>query len=89
LFAAVEHPKLRENYYFVFYSERLDATWIMSSQQFIAEARQNKTGKNVGRRSIWFNGVKKGVEYPKARYEQYRAHDFSIFREVTKLVVKP
>jgi hypothetical protein len=34
LFAAVEHPKLRENYYFVFYSERLDAMWIMSSKQF-------------------------------------------------------
>jgi hypothetical protein len=53
------------------------------------EAVQNKTGKNAGRRSICFNGKKKGVEYPKARYEQYRAHDFAIFREVTKLVVKP
>jgi hypothetical protein len=32
--------------------------WIMSSEQFIAEALQGKTGKNVGRRSIWFNGTK-------------------------------
>ena len=63
--------------------------WIMSSQQFIKEAAQNKHGKNAGKRSIWFNGTKKGVEYPKPRYEQYRAHDFAIFRAVTKLVVAP
>ncbi len=89
LFAAIVHPEVRNNYYFVFYSERLDATWIMSSEQFIAEAIQNKTGKNAGKRSIWFNGTKNGVEYPKARYEQYRAHDFSIFRQVTGLIVTP
>ena len=89
LFAAIDHPVLRKNYYFVFYSERLDAMWIMSSEQFIKEAVQNKTGKNVGRRSIWFNGTKKGAEYTKDRYEQYRARDFSIFRQVTGLVITP
>lgn len=89
LFAAIDHPVLRTNYYFVFYSERLDATWIMSSEQFIAEAVQNKTGINKGRRSLWFNGTKKNEEYAKPRYEQYRAHDFSIFRQVSGLVVTP
>jgi hypothetical protein len=79
----------RKNYYFVFYSERLDAMWIMSSEQFITEAARNKTGKNAGKHSIWFNGMKKNVEYPKGRYEQYRARDFSIFRQVTGLVVTP
>jgi hypothetical protein len=58
LFAAIVHPEVRENYYFVFYSERLDLMWIMSSEEFIAEAVQNKSGKNVGNRSIWFNGRK-------------------------------
>src|SRR6266481_9462930 len=29
LFAAITH-ELRENYWFVFYSERLDLTWIMT-----------------------------------------------------------
>src|SRR5262245_27081509 len=38
LFAAIVHPILRKDYYFVFYSERLDAMWIMSSEQFIAES---------------------------------------------------
>jgi hypothetical protein len=91
LFAAIVHPLPRNNYYFVFYSERLDAMWIMSSEQFIAEAVQNKSGKNVGKRSIWFNGTKtdaatkKKVEYPKLRYEKYRAQNFSIFRRVTEL----
>jgi hypothetical protein len=89
LFAAIDHPEPRKNYYFVFYSERLDAMWIMSSDEVIEEAVQNKTGKNVGKRSIWFNGTQKGVEYPKERYEQYRARDFSIFRAVTGLVITP
>jgi hypothetical protein len=95
LFAAIDHPKPRGNYYFVFYSERLDAMWIMSSEQFIAEAVQNKKGKNAGKRSIWFNGTKtnkatgKKVEYAKERYDKYRADDFSIFRQVSGLVVAP
>jgi hypothetical protein len=44
----------------------------------IAEAVQNKTGKNTGLRSIWFNGTKtdeatkQKVEYRKERYEQAR-----------------
>ena len=34
LFAAIPH-ELRENYWFVFYSERMDTTWIMTSKEFI------------------------------------------------------
>ena len=89
LFAAIDHPEPRRSYYFVSYSERLAAMWIMSSEQFIKEAAQNKSGKNAGKRSIKFNGMKKGVEYPVERYKQYQAEDFSIFREVTGLVVTP
>jgi len=58
LFAAIPH-ELRENYWFIFYSERMDTTWIMTSKEFITEAVQNKTGKNKGKRSIWFNGTKR------------------------------
>lgn len=81
LFAAIPH-ELRENYWFIFYSERMDTTWIMTSKEFIAEAAQNKTGKNKGKRSIWFNGTKtdkaKGrkVEYCKKQFEKYVAKDF-------------
>ena len=82
LFAAIPH-ELRENYWFVFYSERMDLTWIMSSEEFIENSVQNKTGKNAGKRSIWFNGTKKdkvtgqSVEYCKEQFEKYLANDFS------------
>lgn len=95
LFAAIEHRMPRKNYYFVFYSERLKAMWLMSSEEFIAEAVQNKSGANAGKRSIWFNGTKtdkatkQKIEYAKARYDKYLANDFRRFREVTQLVVKP
>ena len=45
LFAAIAHPNARKNYFFVFYSQRLDATWILSSDEFIAKSAQNKKQK--------------------------------------------
>jgi len=81
LFAAIPH-EARDNYWFVFYSERMDMTWVMTSQEFIAEASQNKTGNNKGKRSIWFNGTKtekdtgQKIEYCKKRFEKYVVLDF-------------
>ena len=34
LFAAIPHPEVRPNYWFVFYSERMDMMWIMTSEEF-------------------------------------------------------
>jgi hypothetical protein len=82
LYAAITHEH-REDYWFVFYSERLDSTFLLSSKEFLAESVQNKTGKNVGLRGIWFNGTKtdkatgKKVEYIKDRYLKYVVQDFS------------
>lgn len=82
LFAAITH-EYRKNYYFIFYSERLDTFWIMSSDEFIKESRQNKTGKNIGKRSIWFNGKRKNqqtgeyTEHCHERFKQYIVKDFS------------
>ena len=84
LFAAITHEH-RENFYFVFYSERLDLMWIMSSEEFLEECTTNKNGKNKGKSSIWFNGNRKDKktrekkEYCKARFEKYIATDFSRF----------
>ena len=96
LFAAIEHPKMRKNYYFVFYSEPMDATWIMSSEEFRNEANQNRTGKNEGRFTILLNGYhadkSKGgekVAYPLERFKKYLVNDFSRFRKVAKVVVVP
>lgn len=82
LFAAITH-ELRDNYWFVFYSERLDKMWIMTSSEFIKEAVRNKSGKNEGKRSIWFNGRKtdkvtrKVTEHCLPRFKKYLASDFS------------
>jgi hypothetical protein len=82
LFAGIAHDP-RHNYWFVLYAERHDAIFILSSEEFIAEAVQNKTGTNAGKRSMWFNGTKKNPatgereEYIKERYEKYLCRDFS------------
>lgn len=82
LFAALTH-ELRSNYWFVFYSERMDTFWIMTSQEFIDESVQNKSGKNQGKRSIWFNGKRKDkatgeyTEHCHDRFKKYIATDFS------------
>lgn len=85
LFAAMTH-EYRENYYFVFFSERLDKTWVMSSEEYLNECVTNKTGKNIGKKSIWFNGKKTNKdtgdieEYAYPKYERYEAYDFSRFK---------
>lgn len=78
LFAALQH-EYRPNYWFVFYSERMDKIWILSSKEFIKESVQNKTGKNKGKRGIWFNGknTKANTEHVKPQFEKYLVNDFS------------
>ena len=82
-------------YFFVFYSERMEMMWIMSSEEFDKEAVRNKNGSNVGKRSIWFNGKRKAketgqtLERPNPRYATYQASDFARFREVAQLVIAP
>lgn len=77
--------ELTDNFYFVFYSERLKSMWILSSEEFLKECVTNKTGKNAGKRSIWFNGkhtnktTGKKEEYRKEKFNKYLCDDFSIF----------
>lgn len=84
LFAAITH-EYTPNFYFVFYSERLNLMWIMSSEEFLEKCVTNKTGKNAGKRSIWFNGncmdtaSGKKKEYCKEQFEKYISTDFSRF----------
>jgi hypothetical protein len=79
LFAAIPHEEVRLNYWFVFYSERMDMMWIMTSEEFDREAVKKQDRKNVGLRSIWFNGKRKSKstgaveEYCKPRWEKYLA----------------
>ncbi|GAB6126453.1 hypothetical protein JCM14124_21590 [Humidesulfovibrio idahonensis] len=87
LFSAIPHPKERVEYWFVFYSERMDTMWIMSSSEFISNSYENKRGKNAGLRSIWFNGKRKDpatgilTEHTKPQFLEYVATDFSKIRK--------
>lgn len=77
LFAGLPHEP-RKNYWFVFYSERMETIWIMSSKEFIEESRQNKEGKNAGKRTIFFNGKnsKAKTEHVKPQFEKYVTKNF-------------
>ncbi len=78
LFAALNH-EYRKNYWFVFYSERMDKLWILSSKEFINNSHQNKNGKHKGKLSIWFNGknTKDQTEHVKPQFEKFLVNDFS------------
>ena len=84
LFAAIVH-EYRPNFYFVFYSERMEKMWIMSSEEFLQECITNKNGKNAGKRGIWFNGNKmnpstgKKEEYCKPQFAKYICKNFERF----------
>jgi hypothetical protein len=81
-FTAIPH-ELRTDYWFVFFSERMNMKWIMTSAEFIRESLQYKSGRNEGKRSIWFNGHKKnkstgeGIEYCRDRFKRYIAENYS------------
>lgn len=87
LFAAIPHEVERKDYWFIFYSERMNLMWVMTSTEFLAEAVTNKSGKNVGLHAMWFNGRRRDrlanhqVEHCKPRFERYLASDFSRIRE--------
>lgn len=90
LFAAIPHERVRRNYWFVFYSERMNKIFVMTSREFLRESRRNKSGKNVGLRSIWFNGKRqnretgKTEEYVKPQFEKYVASDFTRIRKFSE-----
>lgn len=86
LFAAINHT-WRPNYWFVFYAEGVKRSkddaepapiiWVLSSKEFIDESYCNRKGKNVGLRTIWFNGCKQGVSYAKQKFDKYIVKNLS------------
>lgn len=88
-FSGIEHER-RDDYWFVFYSECLGCMWIMTSEEFIEEASQNRTGKHAGKRSICFSGLRRNrlTGEREACYQdkwaKYRAEDFGRIRNPTQ-----
>lgn len=87
-FPAIIHPKIRENYYFIFYAEKLKRIWLMPSKDFIAHTRASENEKFLGERNISFNCTRKGKEYPKKQFKKYcitqedGTHDFSRLKKI-------
>lgn len=82
LFAAIRHDKVRHDYWFVFYSERLDATWIMSSEEFDQAAYINRRGTHIDLRTISFAGTRRNrvtgqrEEFCRQKWDHFRAKSF-------------
>lgn len=68
----------RKGYWFVFYSERMDTLWIMSSKEFLKESFLMKGGNSKGRRNLHLNGksTKTQTEHVKPQFEKYVAKNF-------------
>ncbi|MGC9124177.1 MAG: hypothetical protein ACP5IB_08975 [Thermoplasmata archaeon] len=55
LFANIKINKPRENYVFLFFSEKLNKFWIIPSEDLVKIASQNTSGKNKGNYNIDLN----------------------------------
>ena len=76
LFAALTH-EIRDNYWFVFYSERMNTIWILPPAS-LCQIRIKQAGANKDKRTLWFNGknTKAQTEHVKPQYQKYIANDF-------------
>ena len=59
----------------------MNSMWLMTSEEFVKESIQNKTGNNKGKRSIRFNGkiTKLNKEHCKPQFEKYLITNFEKF----------
>jgi hypothetical protein len=75
----VRHWSFRPNFWFVFYSEGRNKTWIMNSDEFAKEASQTKSGTFKGLWWIKFDTKRKrGVSRAGfAGLDRYLVEDFS------------
>lgn len=72
-FAAMEIINPRKNYFFIFYSERLDKYWIIPSEELVKIASQNKKGENIGKYHINLTGYRKKSKkvYPLPKFKKW------------------
>jgi hypothetical protein len=71
LFAAMDILNPRPSYYYIFYSEQVQKTWVIPSLTLVALAHQNKAGKNKGKFSIDFCHKVKGIFEPDPQYSEF------------------
>jgi len=73
------------NYWFVFYASQIGergTMWLMTAEEFREHATQNKSGKYVGKWSLWLSGARANKEtgkreaYPKKQFEKFICNNF-------------
>jgi len=71
IFAAMDIPKPREGYFYIFYSEQANIYWIVPSLELVKEANQNKAGINKGKYRIVLARKGKNGVLPRPRFKKY------------------
>lgn len=73
VFAALDVPNPRQNYFYIFYSEAADSYWVMPSLDVVAKANVGKSGKAEGKFRLNFVNVSvSGEARPRPKWDQYR-----------------
>lgn len=73
LFAPLNCPNPRPNYWFIFYVQNHNTLWLINSMDLVRIASKNVQGKNVGKYSIPLSTAKKISQ----KYKEYIIIDFS------------
>jgi hypothetical protein len=71
MFAAMEIRRPRKDFFFIFYSEHADKYWVVPSLELVQLARRNKQGKNRGKYTINFCGLRKSGVTPRPKFRDY------------------
>jgi hypothetical protein len=79
LFAAMSFD-IRDNFYFIFYTEKNNNFWVIPSKDVKELGRENKSGKNVGKISLSLPKTESGDKASK--FEKYKNEKgFSLLRQ--------
>jgi hypothetical protein len=70
-FSAMEIRQPRENFIYIFYSEKAKTYWIIPSLKLIKEANKGKSGAYKGKYRIMFTNTNKGGVSPRPRFKKY------------------
>lgn len=61
---------VKDNFYFIFYTEKNNNFWVIPSKDVKKLGRENKSGKNAGRISLTLPKTESG--YKASKFEKYR-----------------
>jgi len=63
---------VRDNYYFIFYTEKDNNFWVIPSKDVKKLGRENKSGNNVGKISLSLPKTESASKSSKSKFEKYK-----------------